>query len=60
MVAFCSIQVPKSGFSVSLRLTTAWIIETWQYIDNQVSIYRQYDIELLPLQWMSNKASFAF
>lgn len=30
----------KVWISVSLRLTTAWIIETWQYIDNQVSIYR--------------------
>lgn len=44
-----SIQVPKSGYSVSLRLTTAWVIETWQYIDNQVAIYRQYAIQLLPL-----------
>lgn len=49
MVFSLSIQVPKSGFSVSLRLTTAWVIETWQYIDNQVSIYRQYAIQLLPL-----------
>lgn len=55
-----SVQVPKSGFSVSLRLTTARVIETWQYTDNQVSIYRPYAIELLPLYWMSNKASFAF
>lgn len=44
-----SIQVPTSGFSVSLRLTTAWVIETWQYIDNQVSIYRQHATQLLPL-----------
>lgn len=55
MVFFCSIQVPKSGFSVSLRLTTAWIIETWQYIDNQVSIYRQYDI--VPTSSMNVKQS---
>lgn len=49
-MVFClSIQVPETGFSVSLRLTTAWVIETWQYIDNQVSIYRQYAIQLLPL-----------
>lgn len=49
MVFSLSTQVPKSGFSVSLRLTTAGVIETWQYIDNQVSIYRQYAIQLLPL-----------